>query len=93
MLDAQIVAAHQAAVDRALPTVDSATLSKTYVGFLGFYNSQGSLKWSKPHLVEVANRFSSIIGTTCVSIMSTTAVHLGLLLPVLNAGCSMIVSQ
>ena len=65
-LDPEMVAAQQAAVGRALPSIESATLSKTYVGFLGFYNSQGSLKWSKPHLVEVANHFSSIIGTACV---------------------------
>lgn len=54
-------------MDRALPSVNPETLSKAYVGFLGFYNSAGSLKWSKSHLVEVANRFSTIIGELIAS--------------------------
>ena len=73
VLGAEAVAQHQQAVSRALPKISSATLSKTYVGFLGFYNSQGSLKWSKGHLVDVANEFSAILGVASLSNVAETA--------------------
>ena len=49
-------------MQRALPVVSQAALSKAYVGFLGYYNSQGSIRWSKTELVQTANEFMRHLG-------------------------------
>ena len=58
-------------VTAALPRVAEGTLSKAYVGFLGFYNSQGSLKWSNAELVQTANEFMGHLGASCQCMCNT----------------------
>lgn len=49
-------------VDQALSCVEPKTGEQAYQAWLGFYNSQKRLKWSKTELVQRANRYAEIIG-------------------------------
>jgi len=49
-------------VQQALARVDPKTGEQAYQAWLGFYNSQRRVRWSKPELVQQANRYAEIIG-------------------------------
>ena len=51
----------QAKIDTALDKVSSQTKDCCYQAWLGFYNSQRRLKWSKPELVSWANEWAKVM--------------------------------
>lgn len=53
---------YHAAVQQALTRVDVKSGEQAYQAWLGFYNSQRRVKWSKAELVQQANRYAQIIG-------------------------------
>ena len=54
--------ASAAAVAQGLLRVPDDTKEMAYQAWLGFYNSQGKLPWSKEQLVQQANNYSAIMG-------------------------------
>jgi len=62
----QITPQQVAAVQQALAQMDPKTGEQAYQAWLGFYNSQKRIRWSKPELVQQANNYAQTIGLSYV---------------------------